>query len=184
MSNVIDFYTNFKPSGNFNRDRVELRKIVINKFLQEKPGRGRGTYSSTYRYNVEKLSDGRRIYLTRPAPLKLGFDFIIHVENRIFLSSFRDNPSHSDIYTDLIYKKEENFNNFQKLYELLLRIYRCEEPEDVLQNVDFEFNIGLTIEEILKIVKWFFIEQDIRYWNYSGREMFKTNVIDKALEDP
>jgi len=183
MSNVIDFYTNFKPSGNFNKDRMELRKIVINKFLQEKPGRGRGTYSSTYRYNVEKLSDGRKIYLTRPAPLREGFDFIIHVENRIFASS-KDNPSFDDIFDDLIKKKMEDFNKFKKLYYLLLRIYRCEEPDDVIKNVDFEFNNGLTIEEILKIVKWFFIEQDIRYWNYSGREMFKTNVIEKALEDP
>jgi hypothetical protein len=24
---------------------------------------------------------------------------------------------------------------------------------------------------ILKAIKWLFIEQDIRYWNYSGRNM-------------
>ena len=53
--------------------RAELRKIVVFKFLEEKPGLGRGDDASHYRYNVETLSDGRRIYLTRPAYLKKGF---------------------------------------------------------------------------------------------------------------
>ena len=25
--------------------------------------------------------------------------------------------------------------------------------------------------QVVKVVKWFFIEQDIRYWNHSGRDM-------------
>ncbi len=53
--------------------REELRKTVVLKFLEEKPGLGRGDDASHYRYNVETLSDGRRIHLTRPAYLKKGF---------------------------------------------------------------------------------------------------------------
>ena len=47
--------------------RVELRKIVVSKFLEEEPGIGRGSDASHYSYNVETLSNGRRVYLSRPA---------------------------------------------------------------------------------------------------------------------
>jgi len=30
---------------------------------------------------------------------------------------------------------------------------------------------GYPIDLILGVVKWLFIEQDVRYWNYSGRAM-------------
>ena len=53
--------------------RLELSEIVVSKFLEEEPGLGRGDDASHYRYNVETLNDGRRIYLTRPAYLKKGF---------------------------------------------------------------------------------------------------------------
>jgi len=56
---------------------AELRKIVVSQFLKEEPGLGGGNDASHYHYNVEVLSDGRRIYLTRPAYLKEGFDFRI-----------------------------------------------------------------------------------------------------------
>ena len=32
-------------------------------------------------------------------------------------------------------------------------------------------NVGLSPEHVIKVMKWLFIEQDIRYWNYSGRKM-------------
>ena len=31
-------------------------------------------------------------------------------------------------------------------------------------------------EMILKVFKWLFIEQEIRYWNYSGRDMLWQGV--------
>ena len=39
---------------------------------------------------------------------------------------------------------------------------------------------GFSLEVVLKVLKWLWIEQDIRYWNYSGRQMLKASV-DKAL---
>ncbi len=41
--------------------RVELRKTVVFKFLEETPGLGRGDDASHYRYNMEILSDGFRV---------------------------------------------------------------------------------------------------------------------------
>lgn len=175
-----EFRTNFNPSGDFAYRRNALRKIVIKEFLREEPGKGSKEKASYYKYFVEELRDGRRVYLTRPAWLRVGFDFVIHLEGEKF-SSGKDNPSHSDILEDLIKKKREKPNMYRRLHKMMLRVYNCEEPDDILQECgDLNFHVGLSVEAILKIIKWFFIEQDIRYWNYSGRMKFKQEVIDKV----
>jgi hypothetical protein len=78
MVKVIDFTIHNCKS------REQLRKILILKFLEEEPGQGTGNLTSYYRYNVETLSDGKRVYLARPARLNHGFDFTIHVEGAFF----------------------------------------------------------------------------------------------------
>jgi len=89
--------------------RQEVRKNVIHLFLREEPGTGTGENASRYNYYVESLRDGRRIFLTRPARNKLGFDFVVRVENTDFnigAGRNRDNPTHDDIIADLNVKKK------------------------------------------------------------------------------
>jgi len=160
--------------------REELRKTVVSKFLEEKPGIGRGDDASRYRYNVETLSDGRRIHLTRPAYLKEGFDFRINVEETVFQTR-HEYPKHDDIFDDLRDKAKENPAMCRRLHQAIERVYNCEDPEDMLpEYADIKFDVGHPIDLILKVIKWFLIEQDIRDWNYSGRQMFK-NGIDEIL---
>ncbi len=140
----------------------------------EEPGTGTDYKTSRYKYFVEELQDGRRIYLTRPAYLKKGFDFLIHVEGEVFKTG-RDFPKHDDLFEDLNEKKKENPALYQQLHEAMTSVYDCQDPEEVLKYLDdLEFKSGFTVELILKTLKWFFIEQDIRDWNYSGRGMFKS----------
>jgi hypothetical protein len=161
--------------------RRQLRDIVINKFMEEEPGLGSGDDTSRFRYNVETLSDGRRIYLTRPAYLKKGFDFRINVEKTIFQTK-HEYPKHDDIFDDLKLKNRENPLICTELHKAIERVYNCEDPEDVLLDyVNLKFEKGHSIELILKVIKWFLIEQDIRDWNYSGRRMFK-NGVDEILK--
>ena len=162
--------------------RVELRKIVVSKFLEEEPGVGKGGDASHYRYNVETLSDGRRVYLTRPAYLKKGFDFLINVEETIFQTG-HEYPKHNDIFSDLILKRRENPAMYRRLHQAIERVYNCEDPEDILPScTNVKFSVGHSVDLVLKVIKWFLIEQDIRDWNYSGRQMFK-NGIDEILLD-
>ncbi len=161
--------------------RKELRDIVIAKFMEEKPGLGSGEDTSRYRYNVETLSDGRRIYLTRPAYLKKGFDFRINVEKTTFQTN-KEYPKHDDIFADLRLKRQENPSLCKKLHQEIDRVYNCEDPDDILpEYTDIKFNAGHPVELILKVIKWFLIEQDIRDWNYSGRRMFKSGVDEILL---
>jgi len=160
--------------------RIELRKIVVTQFLEEEPGLGRGNDASHYRYNVETLSNGKRIYLTRPAYLKKGFDFRINVEGTTFQTR-HEYPKHDDIFDDFRLKRQENPAMCRRLHQAIERVYDCEEPENILPEYrDIEFSVGHPVELILKVIKWFLIEQDIRDWNYSGRQMFKEG-IDRLL---
>lgn len=155
-----------------NGSRNDIRKRVIACFIEEEPGIGTGDNSSKYTYYVETLSDGNRIYLTRPAFLNKGFDFVIRVENTDYghKGPYKNVPTHKDISVDLEKKKIENPEMYAKFYILLKKVFECQDIEE-FEYSEIHFKSGLSPEHILKVIKWLFIEQDIAYWNYSGRNM-------------
>ena len=75
-----------------------------------------------------------------------------------------------DIEKDLELKKAENPEEYAKLYDVLKKVFECHDvaDEELEENV---FETGYPVDHIVKATKWLFIEQDIRYWNYSGRGM-------------
>lgn len=162
----IDCYS-FSNGGSRNEVRMRLVEILS----KERPGTADDT--SRYTYFVEKLKDGNRIFLRRPANLHYGFDFIVCVENTNYAmpgKRRRNFPKHDDITADLEIKKKENPIEYKHLYDLLEKVYKCHDIDD--HEIDaIHFNKGLPIDHIVKVIKWLFIEQDIRYWNYSGRWM-------------
>lgn len=157
-------------------DRNAVRKRVIEEFLKEKAGTGNKEKASKYDYQVETLSNGNHIILTRPANLKNGFDFIIRVSNHNFNTSarYRDNPKHDDLIDDLKLKKNNEPDKYRILYEKICKVYHCENVTS--EELKIEFEEGLPVDLIVLVCKWFFIEQDIRYWNYSGRNMLFSNI--------
>lgn len=163
--------------------RNDVRMRVINEFANETPGQGDGEYASRYTYFVETLADGRRIYLRRPAFMHVGFDFVVKVENSNFAGPnerSRSAPSHQDIILDLETKRTNTPADYAKLYTLIKRVYSCHDVSDneLRQPV---FPTGFSTETIVKILKWLFIEQDIRYWSYSGREMLWTGIPEPTV---
>lgn len=171
-SKVVPTKINFTFSNVGNRN--EVRQRVVQKFFEEMPGLGKGGFQSKYLYYVETLEDGNRIYLERPANLHNGFDFLINVENINFseTSRIKHNPSHNNIFNDLLAKQVESPEKYAELYKLIEDVYNCKE----IKETDLRFNTGYPVDLILKVAKWFFIEQDIRYWNYSGRAMFMSGI--------
>ena len=161
--------------------RNEVRMRVVEVLAKEEPGTGNGDTASKYIYYVEVLKDGNRVYLQRPAHLHNGFDFLVCVENTNYSAPGerrRNYPKHDDMGADLLKKKAENPELYKQLYDLLRRVYECHDVEEVEYN-DMEFLVGLPVDHILKAMKWLFIEQDIRYWNYSGRNMTWSLVPDR-----
>lgn len=158
-----------------DKSRRELRKIVVNKFLEEEPGIGSGDLASKYTYYVETLKNGDRVNLTRPAWLKKGFDFRINVENTVFMAG-RDVPKHEDIIDDLKKKKAEDKNKYNTLLAAIEEVWECKDTEIICERLNIKFRNGFSCELILKTLKWLFIEQDIRDWNYSGRAMLINGI--------
>ena len=153
--------------------RNDVRMRVIDMLAKEEPGTGNGADASRYTYYVEKLKSGDYVYLRRPANLHNGFDFLVCVENTNYADEgerARNYPKHEDLEYDLELKKSENPEMYKKLYALIQRVFECHDVTDQ-EMEEIEFKAGLPVDHVLKAIKWLFIEQDIRYWNYSGRYM-------------
>ncbi len=159
-----------------NGDRNSVRKRVIEEFLKEKAGTGKKEKASKYEYQFETLSNGNHIILTRPANLKNGFDFLIRVSKYNFNTSgrFRNNPKHDNLIDDLKLKKNNEPKKYRILYEKISKVYQCENV--ISEELKIEFKEGLPADLTVLVCKWFLIEQDIRYWNYSGRYMLFSNI--------
>jgi len=127
-----------------------------------------------------------KIVLTRPTR-DYGFDFMIRVENHSFDSKRkRTNPTHYEIAIDLKIKQETHPIKFKKLWDLIQKVYDC----DIVNFNDYDFNnlkfsTGLSVEWLLKIIKWMFVEQDMKYWNGAGRaklmEGFKIRLTESKI---
>jgi hypothetical protein len=144
--------------------RLAQRTQVAETWLQEEE-------NSRYRYDVETCKDGKRVYLLRPTWLNKGFDFQINLEG--FKSKSKEAPKHEDLLDDLARKKRESSQDYKKLRKLIDAVYECEEPDEALKRYSsVKFRSGLPVDTVLKILKWLFIEQDLTYWNNSGRRMF------------
>jgi hypothetical protein len=159
----------------FSSNRVDFRKELVNLFLNETQGKGRGKLTSRYRYIVKVIGENK-VYLQRPAQFNNGFDFTLNVSGINFNPKGRSTtrPTHNNILDDLHSKKEVDEILYNELRVQIDRIYDCQEPI----RLNFDFGIGLNSEILLECIKWLFAEQDVTYWNYSGRVMFYTGILD------
>ena len=171
----------YKLSLNEN-SRIDFRQHLARVFLTEQPGSG--NVATRYYYRVEKDSvSGNYVYLLHPANLNKGFDFTIHIENQVFVHITKkgtqrkdDIPSHQNIVDDLLAKKAEDLALFMQMKPLLNKTFQCVSVDDTEYKA-FPFKSGLSVEILFKTIKWLFIEQDITYWNWSGREMLYNGLI-------
>ncbi|MBS3145188.1 DNA adenine methylase [Candidatus Woesearchaeota archaeon] len=172
-----EYSINFDLKSN---SREKLRKETVDKFLSEKGGYWKDgkKYVTRYKYYVENLKDGRRIFLLRPTFLNKGIDFQVWVEKMDGVEDKR--PSHKDVFREIEIKKKENPKDFAILMKAIDEVWNCSEPDDVLKTRKMIFKEGFQVEMLLKILKWLFIEQDITYWNYDGRGMLKLAIEEKA----
>lgn len=165
-------------------DRKKIRAYIASIFCKEEPGTGKEELRSVYKYIVEE-TDRNNLYIKRPTRM-MSMDFTIHVENIRFREKggVKTQPSHAEIINDLSLKKNDNFNEYEKISKVLKDIYCCFPiDEEVLNSISLEAGL-LTPQEVCLTVKWLFIEQDMMYWNYSGRAMFYNALLENNLIDP
>jgi hypothetical protein len=162
-------------------DRSSQRRALALKWLDE------GEYSN-YRYNVETCDDGKRVYLLRPTWLNKGFDFQVNVEG--FRSDTRkprgstvEMPSHEDLGHDIGLKLKAAPELKEALFKAICDVYDCVEPDEILSKSSKlrDLRAGLPIDKLLRTIKWLFIEQDLTYWNQTGRNMLMCAIEEKTF---
>lgn len=168
-----------------SKNRTGIRKELINLFLEEDAGAGKDALSSKYNYIVEKYDD-YSIELHRPAGLNKGFDFTVHIIGMYFKKKVRRTyPSHDDIIGCLNFIKE---HYAPQQYNIIKRqindIFNCQYTD--VHETDGMFFLDYNGKErpiaiILLAIKWLFIEQDITYWNWSGRNMLMNGLKEAGL---
>lgn len=158
-------------------ERNTIRDEIIMKFLQEPPGTGKKDKCSRVFYTVEDIH-GLKILLRRPAPLNKGFDFIVITDVYLFKKNNRrhKDPSHADIIDSLIYCKQNYPAQYNDVINEINNVFNNCNPSNITTNnigffKDYQNNLH-PIQIIIYILKWLFIEQDMTYWNWSGRQMF------------
>lgn len=153
-------------------NKTAIRNFLLNQWIIEAP-------NSKYRYFVETLSNGNRIYLERPGRLNKGCDFIIYIENHILYNNGNDKPPpHNFILEDLTIKKQSlSVGDWQVLITCITSIFNCQPYNIASQNTQNLPIIGETYEIILKTLRWLFIEQDITYWSGQGRQMLFNEIL-------
>ena len=143
--------------------RAMARVFLMQKWGEEKEG-------GKYRYFVEKFDNGGRLYLERPGRLNKGCDFVIFLENSFLHKNGNDRPpSHKDLFGDLERKKARLA---PKHWRALLDAIRAEydlktAPPLALRTGDDELDAA----RLTALCRWFFLEQDLTYWNRTGRHM-------------
>lgn len=146
---------------------ADVRRFLLAEWAKESAGK-------QYRYFVEVLGDGKRIYLERPGRLNKGCDFVIVVEDLFLHKNGNDKPpGHEDLLTDLRRKKRRlSSESWRHLYDAMASVHGMtfhEIPFACKQEINDL--APMSLEQILLLLKWFFIEQDMTYWSGKGRDM-------------
>ena len=66
----------------------------------------------------------------------------------------------------------KNKQKYERLLDIINKIYAVQPVNDDIPS----FSTGYNVRMLLSIIEWLFIEQDITYWNYSGRKMLMDSI--------
>jgi hypothetical protein len=133
-------------------------------------------------YEVETLSDGRKIVITKPGrkyqrgPRGSREDFTVWVFDP------RTNElwpiSHNEILEDLEDKGRVSPKATVAVIRALERVYRGEEPDDFLKRAALSNPSGELPEVLLKAYKWIWGQEDVNYPTGEGRAMSWTAIAE------
>lgn len=167
-----------------SNNRTDIRKEVALLFVSEEPGIGQGEKCSRYHYTVEHYNE-YSIVIKRPTGLNKGFDFTVNVHGMYFKRNKRyNNPSHNDIFQTLEHVKRNYAKEYDRVVLQINNIFKIKSYSfEGLEDVVFPDGDGKfrPVAIILLAIKWLFIEQDITYWNWSGRNMLYNRLIEMGL---
>lgn len=133
--------------------------------LEEIPYRG---------YEVEDIADGRRIVIVKPGG-KQAWGKMRKEDFFVFIYSPSEQSlwqiTHKQILEDLTQKAGADRIATIDILKAFEKVYKGEEPDDVLQAVRLNNPIGENPEALLKAYKWIWGQEDVNYPTGQGRGM-------------
>jgi len=127
-------------------------------------------------YEVEYISDGRKIVITKPGG-KFSFGTVKRDDFMVWIYNPADDSlwliSHKNIFDDLEDKAMCDPKETLRTIDALSKVYNGSEPDDILKEMDLENPCGEKPEVLLKAYKWIWGQEDCNYPppKYKGREM-------------
>lgn len=127
-------------------------------------------------YEVEQISDGRKIIITKPGG-KLSFGTVRRDDFMVWIYNPEEESlwliSHANISDDLKEKSASNPKEALRIIESLERVYNGEEPDGILNKIKLVNPCGEAPEVLLKAYKWIWGQEDCNYPppKYKGRAM-------------
>ncbi|MBI2100353.1 MAG: hypothetical protein HYT48_03400 [Candidatus Vogelbacteria bacterium] len=125
-------------------------------------------------YKVEDISDGRKIVITKPGG-KFVFGSIKREDFMVWIYAPKEKGlyliSHRNVLEDLEAKGLADPQEAIEIIYALERVYRGEDPEDVLKTATLPNPIGESPEVLLKAYKWIWGQEDANYPDGKGRAM-------------
>ena len=136
-------------------------------------------------YEVEQLSDNRKICVTKPGGKNVFgqmkvHDFMVWVYNPAENDRWR--ISHQEILDDLTLKMEAERTEAEKIIEALRQVHDGDDPSDILSATpDIGKSLpGESAEMLLKAYKWIWGQEDCNYPAGQGRS-YSMDGIEKLL---
>jgi len=195
-SKIILKYDNFE-NLTINEKRKNLRDQLVDYFKKENPGTGKREESTRHIYCVSN-SNNNIVYLQRPAMLNKGFDFTVNCSNIDFFAPTEKNkkritktPRHDSLFFPIDFFMHQNNVGFNRLMQAIEQIFLCIDTEIIENDYADIFNIvinyspidninlSIDIKTLLSTIQWLFIEQDITYWNFTGRYMLYKGLSER-----
>lgn len=183
-------YDRIRVLINLSGPRREFRDQLVQAFLAEAPGTGKKKETTRYTYEADLSPSGHHIELWRPALLNKGLDFTVRIPSlklNTARAQWRHVPRHRDLIRIFTSLKENEPNQYPKILACLHQAFACE-PINGLKEISVLFASGETnscdkipADVAVLVAKWLFAEQDLTYWNQSGRYMLKASFVDKGL---
>lgn len=127
-------------------------------------------------YDVEDISDGRKIVITKPGG-KFSFGTIKRDDFMVWIYNKKDESlwliSHQNILDDLKEKAACAPKETLQIIEGLMRVYNGEEPDDIIGEMNLKSPCGEIPEVLFKAYKWIWGQEDCNYPppKYKGRAM-------------
>src|SRR3989338_6600008 len=173
-----------KPRKNVYTHEIDLTPLKI--INQEREKFRMELERIKYRgYEVEQISDGRKIVITKPG-CKFIFGTIKRDDFMVWIYQPRNNSlwliSHKNILNDLEEKGKISPADAIQIINALERVFHGEEPDDILQQVSLRNPCKEEPEVLMKAYKWIWGQEDCNYPPpLQGRDLSMKAILELKL---